>query len=216
MKRFSNPILVFQLCTRRLRQCFPARIILKRVLFLTCMIVLVSLPMAAQEYSRAEIYGGPLIPFYRADSNMFGFKTEVAVNLSRTVGLVGQFSYGTATHGEEGDSDRIKEYSFLVGPRFSYRADRFRFYGHILAGRAHGSYDRVSTRREPPTSTGETSSIALSLGIGFDYRLNSWISIRPAQLDWLGADGYYKGHFDTEHQLLYSGGIVFHFFPVRK
>jgi hypothetical protein len=81
------------------------------------MIVLFSLPMVAQEYFRAEVYGGPLIPFYRAGSNLFGVKTEVPGNFHPNIGLVGQFNFGTATHSEEGDSDSVKEYSFLVGPR---------------------------------------------------------------------------------------------------
>jgi len=173
-------------------------------------VVLFALPILAQEHPRSEIYGGFNV-MLEPDMTIPGFRAEGAVNLNQVVGLVGEVSFGTTSRGEEGIRDTTKEYFFLAGPRFSYRTKQFRVFASVLAGVGHESIHRDSLNGISETYWSKAGP-AMSAGIGFDVRINDWISARPAQADWLAAKFNDIGNSrDTAwaHRFRYSAGIVF-------
>jgi hypothetical protein len=198
-------------------QYFLASPILREAFFLISCIVLFSLPIAAQEFSRVELYGG-----FQAINEpgliLPGFRAEIAGNFSPTIGLVGEFSFGTTTHREEGIQDISKEYTFLAGPRFSYQAKTFRVFAYLLAGAAHLSITREFGYMPSDTYWTKTG-FAASAGLGLELIINNRISARLVQVDWLAAKLYDRGNgvdVNWAHQFRYSSGIVLKFGRAHK
>ena len=105
-------------------------------------------------------------------------------------------------------------HTFMYGPRFSYRRGRIVPYAHILLGGAHfnGSINQSSVFSAAPgagtlpsgTSVSDTA-FAASPGGGVEISLNSRMSVRPVQIDYLMTRFYQQ----RQDNLRISAGIVF-------
>ncbi|NLT65146.1 MAG: outer membrane beta-barrel protein [Acidobacteria bacterium] len=186
---------------------------------LSAMAAVLLLPFAAsaQDYPRAEIFGG--YQFLRevgtegtGTLNYHGFLTAVEVNAHSNFGIVGEFGLGFADAGQDLTESpaeiTLKQFVFMGGPRVSYRSDAVRVFGHALFGA-----DRFSTGAAF-SGISENASLTpfmMAFGGGIDFVVNDRISVRPAQIDYVTSRLSFEGVTGWMKQIRYSGGLIFKF-----
>jgi opacity protein-like surface antigen len=119
-----------------------------------------------------------------------GFSTEVVVNLTRHVGLVGNFSATFAnTDFVDGLSGRrfnarLSRYLLLGGPRFNWRnSSPFIPYAHALFGVAR--YKAKFRNGDFSCPDSSETAFAMAVGGGLDIRAGNHVDIRAGQVDYL-------------------------------
>ena len=156
-----------------------------------------------------------------------GGSASVAFNLNRYIGLVADIGgyddsqlqlTGTGANQPLVVSSSGTAYTFLFGPRFSFRnATRFTPFAQVLVGGVHASDVTVSGC----TGTGCTplpaqTSLAMTAGGGLDIRLTRHFSIRAVQAEYLMtrfadvAVGS-TGAATTQNDLRLSSGLLYGF-----
>jgi opacity protein-like surface antigen len=150
-----------------------------------------SLPSMAQEFSRAELFGGyQYLRFGGSTSNgstsssqaFPGWNASFAFNFNRYLGATGDVGAGYATI--NGVSTSI--YTFTTGPMVTLSSARkVNPYVHALFGAAYAKASVTSAGTT--TSVSQVGSTAL-LGGGVDVKVTQAISVRVIQADWL----YYR------------------------
>ena len=160
-------------------------------------LILFGVPAWAQkEYPKAEVFGG--FSFLRSEGeNLAGWQGSVAGNFHRNIGFVGDFGGQYKNISGVG----VSTYSYLVGPRFSFRDKRVTAFTHFLGGGANagGGLEGISVRFSGP---------ALACGGGVDVNLGKYVAIRVMQLDWVMTR--ILGEWHT-HNVRYGTGVVFRF-----
>lgn len=166
---------------------------MKKFMMIVAALFFAAIPARAQDtYPRAEIFGGYSYfsadisiddPFDDDDAGLFnqregihGVGFSVAGNLSRSVGIVGDFSY----HKREieipgGDDIDFSTFLFLVGPRLTERGNRVEGFVHALVG---------GVRRKVEDFDSDTN-LALGFGGGLDVKVTDNVAIRVFQVDYL-------------------------------
>lgn len=157
---------------------------------------------------------------------LHGGSTSVAYNFNRYVGFVADFAgfddnrvtlFGPA--GSETFNSGGSAYTFMVGPRLSYRKyAKFTPYAQVLAGVVHASPVTISGCTGDPSCTpiGSDTTFAAMAGVGFDINLSHRIALRLLEADFLlthfqdplSATGLSRGWQDNTRL---STGIVFRF-----
>lgn len=192
---------------------------MRKFLIIAAFILLVSIPARAQDtYPTVEIFGGYSYlstdvtfdnPFDDDEDDFFddregfhGAGFSLAGNLSRSVGLVADFSY----HKKELDvpffADEIDSSAliFLFGPRFTARGDRVNAFGHILIGGVRTKVEEFDSETD----------LALGVGGGIDIKATDKFAIRLIQLDYIPVRS--EGLFDDKewfHNLRFQiGGVL--------
>lgn len=97
--------------------------------------------------------------------------------------------------------------TYLFGPRVSYHHfGRVTPFGEVLFGVAHTGADLLGTGNSQ-------NAFAMTVGGGFDYRLNRHFSLRPAKVDYLLTrfDEFTGTNARSQNNLRVSTGIVFRF-----
>ena len=156
---------------------------------------------------------------------LHGGSTSIAYNLNRYVGLVADFggyddsrlTLFTPTTSETFSSGG-SAYTYLFGPRFSYRYERFTPFAQALFGGTHASSVKLSgcTGASFCTPLGSDNAFATAIGVGFDIRITHHIALRLIQGDFLlthyknllSADGTDRG---WQKNVRLSTGVVFRF-----
>lgn len=172
---------------------------MRKFCFLTVLCGLFSMPLFAQEYPSAEIYGGYQL-VNNNDTSFHGFAAEVEKNVDQNFGLVGEFSFSKKSLESSIDS---KQFYFAGGPQISYRQDKFRVFGHVMFGAVH----QTVSMDLPVLGSVDASEndFMMIYGGGLDIALNENVSVRPAQLDIISV--HHTGDWDGAFR--YSAGIVF-------
>ena len=139
------------------------------VAFALALVACTPLPCAAQEFARAEAFGG--YAFARDDDrNMHGWNGAVTLNLRTWLGVSADIS---GEYVALGATDRAR-FAVLAGPRVSPWRGRFTPFAYALAGAFHtrSNLEFLSVS----VSEGETDPGA-ALGGGVDVRLsNRWFA----------------------------------------
>jgi len=188
---------------------------MKKCLIALILFFILAVPLGAQDHSRMEVYGGFL--FLHDDflndegnkNNYLGIIGAFELNVKSWFGIVGEFGYGNRLAEERlrwADSSPYVERSqstLLVGPRFGYRWERFRFFGHVLIG-----VNRESAYIVDTDYSGSNGDPAIDLGFGLDISINDRVSIRPVQFDLISTINYHE-------QIRYSSGVVIKFGTVK-
>ncbi len=182
-------------------------------------------------YPKVEWFLG--YSFWRAlptsRSNRMGYlhggSTSIAYNLNRYVGLVADFGgYDDSrvtlfppTTKETFDSGG-SAYTYLFGPRFSYRHGRVTPFAQALFGVTHASSVKISGCTGTPACTplGSENAFATAIGAGFDIRITRHVALRLIQGDFLltrfrnplSAGGTDRG---WQKNVRLSTGVVFRF-----
>ncbi len=159
-------------------------------------LLLLALPASAQDYPKAEIFGG--ISYANVDDpidnereTFFGFQTSVAGNFNKSFGIVGDFG-GHYRSPDVGST----AYEFMVGPRFTSRGD-------TATGFVHAMFGGVKFDGNVNSDTG----FAMAFGGGVDVNVTKRFAFRVIQFD------YVPTHlFDNwEHNIRLGIGVVFKF-----
>ena len=97
--------------------------------------------------------------------------------------------------------------TFTAGPRVVMRASRFRTFGQVLFGAAHGGNSYFPRGGTYSTSA---TSFAYSAGGGVDLHLSHGMDLRPVEVQYLHT-GFSNGGNNAEHHLLFGAGVVLKF-----
>jgi opacity protein-like surface antigen len=156
----------------------------------------------AQDTSKFEIAG-----LYTAIPELFGptchgAAGSVSYNMNRWLSAVGEISgcsgTGPSGFGFAGPSTTHKWFTYLAGPRVSYRR-RLTPYAHMLFGGAHVSNDNDS-------SVIRGNAFALTIGVGVDLRLSDRFALRLFQPEYLRTN---YGSEVNRADLRIQSGVVF-------
>ena len=153
--------------------------------------LLLGMPVQAQDYPKAEIFGGFSFaivddPIDNERETFSGLQTSVAGNFNKSFGIVGDFG----GHSDLGST----ALEFMVGPRFTSRGD-------TATGFIHAMFGGVSFDGNVNSDTG----FAMAFGGGVDVNVSKRFAFRVIQFD------YVPTHlFDTwEHNIRIGSGVVF-------
>jgi outer membrane protein OmpA-like peptidoglycan-associated protein len=116
----------------------------------------------------------------------------------------------TSTTGSE--SQDLTLLTFTAGPQVSHRFGRFRPYGEILVGGAHGSDSYFPSKTSVSTTA---SSFAFSTGGGLDIKLTDRVSIRAVDAQFLRTS-FNNANSNEQNQLMIGAGVVFKFYGHEK
>jgi hypothetical protein len=168
------------------------------VAFVLALVACTPRPCAAQEFARAEAFGG--YAFARDDDrNMHGWNGAVTLNLRRWLGVSADVS---GQYVALGATDRAR-FAVLAGPRVSPWRGRFTTFAYALAGAFHTR----STLKflSVSVSEGETDPGA-ALGGGVDVRVSGrWAAEVKADAALIRS----RGRTDSNPRVF--GGLVVQF-----
>jgi outer membrane protein OmpA-like peptidoglycan-associated protein len=156
-----------------------------------------------------------------------GGDANIAFNLNRYFGLVADFAgyhadsltfngAGTPRSSRTVDADG-KVFTYMAGPRLSFRQPRFTFFGQALIGGASANEVTISGCKGSPFCTPLASQnvFALALGGGLDVKIHRHIALRLIQAEYLMTrfkdPSSPAGTSGTRNNLRLSAGIVFLF-----
>jgi len=168
-------------------------------------------------YPAVDLFAGYSYIRFRTDAgtvetfNTHGFTGALAGNVNRWFSLVGDFGAYRIKDLPPGVS--ASAYTFLFGPQFSRRGERFTPFLHGLFGAARLADVTVSTI---PTGSAffnrafSQNSFAMALGGGIDTNINKHVGIRLFQLEYLMTK-FTDGGDNKQNSVRASGGLVLHF-----
>jgi outer membrane protein OmpA-like peptidoglycan-associated protein/opacity protein-like surface antigen len=156
-----------------------------------------------------------------------GGDTNIAFNFNRFVGLVGDFggyhadtltlnAAGSPSHDVGADG---KVFTFMGGPRLSYRQPHFTLFAQALFGDADARKVTINGCKGSPACTPLLSEnkFAMALGGGLDVNVHRHIAIRLVQAEYLLTrfrdPSSPAGTSGTRNDVRLSAGIVFRFGP---
>lgn len=177
----------------------------------------------AQETPRMEIFGGYSYtaanlsstnsPFFTTPTpfgqnfDMRGWGVSPTENLDSWFGFTQDITGLYGNPRLDGFNHRTHTYSFLTGPRFSYRRiKRITPFAHALFG-----YGEMSMKIPSVGVSTTSDSYAMALGGGLDVHLHGMVALRLIQAD------YYLTRFfgQTQNNLQLSAGLIIQFGRVR-
>jgi len=185
---------------------------MKKPLFLASMLAL-CLPLAASAQEvvpKVEIFGG--YSYLRVDTlngiNAHGFNASLAGNITKHVGIVGEFSRFTNSKSFPAPpigsiTVNSNVLTYLFGPRIVLHRGKAEPFVHALFGGACEN-EKVQDRPAAPVMD---NAFAFALGGGLDVKAHDNFAIRVAQIDYLGD----KLGDQTGNNFRYSAGIVIRF-----
>lgn len=176
-------------------------------------LIVSALPARAQDAPRWEISAS--YDYVRANAapgqcgcfSMNGGSASFAYDWNRWVSLVGDVG---AVHAGSvlGTNQSLTLTSYVFGPQFTYRTERFAPFAHLLLG---GAYATGWTFPSGDTFISKSeSAFALKTGGGLDVNVNQFFAIRAIDLD------YYFTNFPNavngrQNNFQVGVGIVFRF-----
>jgi len=184
------------------------------------LVVCLSWSALAQEAPKAEMFGGysylRVNPGGRGDNiSAHGFNTSLAGNVTKSLGLVGEFSRFTQSESLNlGDlfnepglgtaNVKARVSTYLFGPRLTLRTGSAEPFVHALVGGARNSFESSVAGFSGKFSD---NGFAYAVGGGLDVKLHNNFAIRLGQLDYLRT----KVAGEGLNSLRYSVGVVIRF-----
>ncbi len=168
-------------------------------------------------YPAVDLFAGYSYIRFRTDSgvreafSLHGFTGALAGNVNRWFSLAGDF--GVYRIHDLPPSVTGSAYTYLFGPQFSRRGERWTPFVHALFGAARLANIQASTI---PTGSPffnrsfSQNSFATALGGGLDVNLNKHIGIRVFQFEYL-LTKFTDGGDNKQDNLRASAGLVLHF-----
>jgi hypothetical protein len=161
---------------------------------ITLMFLLASLAVVAQEYPKAEVFGG--YQYTRTSgTGLNGWNAAVNGNLNHWFGVTGDFSgqYKSLSGVD------LRNYTYTFGPTLSARQIRtFTPFVHGLFGGFHQSL----------TGFSGVSGFTMAFGGGVDAAVGHRWGVRLGQFDWLS---FRANGVTTNDNFRYSAGLVLKF-----
>jgi hypothetical protein len=184
---------------------------------------------AQDSYPSVEVFGG--FSYLNADfpnrEGLYGWGVSFAGNLTKNIGVVAE---GSGNYGHvripsvqigpfnlPGFNIETSVHTFLVGPRFSLRGERWTGFGHVLIGGAkksaftglvvsNGDDEDDDGRLSDPRLIGDTG-FAMAVGGGIDLKASRHVAVRLFQVDYLPV----RFNEEWTHNFRFQSGIVFRF-----
>jgi opacity protein-like surface antigen len=184
------------------------------LLIFTCVVM----APAAQAQTRngetpaVELFGG--YSYARIDPgtddqfNGHGFDASVAASINKYLGLEGDFSRHYSTLFSSSfvnlfDVDvKLRTYTVMGGPRFTFRSDDATIFVHALLGVAHA---RIKATALGLSASADDNAFAMALGGGVDVNVHRHIAIRVVQADYVLTN---FGNGRNQNNARLSAGIV--------
>lgn len=166
---------------------------MKKLTVVAIFVLVASCLAFSQDVPRFEVFGGysymRVNPTGLDGVNTSGWETSLNYNFSQHWGLKGDFSGHYCCNGEH-------LHTFLAGPQYSWRNDKYTVFAHGLIGGAHAD-----------AAAATDTSVAWVAGGGVDWKFSERWSWRIVQADYLGT------HFldNTQHDFRASTGLLFRF-----
>lgn len=174
---------------------------MRKLVWIFGLTMLLTLSAAAQDYPKAEVFGGYSYLHTSVLGQGFSFNGgsgSIAVNANHWFGIVGDF--GVYHNGDFGVSTNAVTY--LFGPKFAYRKnEKVTPYFHALFGGSHigASFSGIGS---------SDNAFAWGFGGGVDANLTPHVGIRVIQADYLMTK-FSDGDNDRQNNVRVSAGIVF-------
>lgn len=170
---------------------------MRKLIGISLLLVLFSLAAVAQDYPKAEVFGGYQYTRLDGGVNANGWNGAFTGNLNRWFGVAGDFSGAYKT--QSGAS--LRAYTYTFGPVVSMHKGGFISpFAHVLLGGFHGSVGFGGF-------SGSTNGFAMMVGGGVDVKVAPRIAVRAVQVDWLSLRA--GGATDNNNARI-STGFVFH------
>jgi hypothetical protein len=176
---------------------------MKRFALLIFVLVCFSLTAFAADVPAGDVFGGFQFdhlndPADPPSITLYGWQASTAVNLHKTVGVVADFG-GTYKTDQQGV--KIKDFSYLFGPRFNFRQDKVTYFAEALYGGSHVG----------ATATGLNASendFTMAYGGGVDVKAGR-VMIRVIEFDWAPVRSQLSGaqHW-IKNNTRYGFGVV--------
>ncbi len=162
-------------------------------------------------YVRFSTRTGTVAGDVKETFNWLGGTAAIAGNINRWFSLVGDF--GVYRLHDVPRNVNGSTYTFLFGPQFSHRGERWTPFVHALFGAARLSDIQVT----PPATTSaffnrsfSQNSFATALGGGVDANFNKHIGVRIFQFEYL-LTKFTDNNDNKQNNLRASAGLVLHF-----
>ena len=149
---------------------------MRKLIFSLGLLLLFAAQATAQDYPKAEIFGG----FSVANSGdgrpeqFYGLEISVTENANRGFGVTADF----AVQFKSILGVNVQLYQYLVGPRGAVRGDR-------VTGFVHALFGGLSLRASAGGISASETGFAMALGGGLDVNAGKRVAIRVFQLDYL-------------------------------
>jgi outer membrane protein OmpA-like peptidoglycan-associated protein len=169
------------------------------------------------EYPAVDLFIGYSYVRFRTNAgskeafNLHGLTGALAGNVNRwfsLVGDVGAYRIKSLPPNVTGSA-----YTFMAGPQFSRRGERFTPFVHVLFGAARLSDIQVSAIPSGSAFFNRSFSqnaFATALGGGLDANFNKHIGVRIFQFEYL-LTKFTDGHDNQQNNVRASAGLVLHF-----
>ena len=187
---------------------------MKRIVCLLGLVVLIGGTAAAQDAPRAEGFLG--YSYVRVNPgqgisgvNLHGGSGQLSFNAASSFGTVADFGgyrvrETISTPGGPITADG-NIFTYLFGPRYTYRGERVQPFAQALFGGARASASALG-------ATASENAFAMALGGGVDVKVNDWFAVRPVQAEYLLSRFIGpSGSNETQNNFRYSAGVVFRF-----
>jgi opacity protein-like surface antigen len=157
---------------------------MRQLVILVASLGLLSLPVMAQDFPKAEIFGGYQYTHLEPSLNANGWNMSLTGNFNRSFGIAADFggAYKNGTH--------VSTYMF--GPVVAARTDKVTPFAHALFGGASGG----------------GNAFAMAFGGGVDVKVADHVAFRLIQGDWLV---FRSEGFTSKKNVRISTGVVFRF-----
>jgi hypothetical protein len=171
--------------------------------------------LAQDDYNKVNFYVGYSNNRVDTDEDregFNGFNTSITGNVSRYVGIKGDYSYHRKSETESGVTGKATIQNFLGGVQFkdNSKDKKFKPFAHVLAGVARVSANINDSSGSLGSSGAQVFSesntgFAMVFGGGVDIRAGKRVDVRVIQLD------YNPNRFDGsfQHNFRVGFGIVF-------
>jgi hypothetical protein len=175
---------------------------MKKYFLLLVSVGLLSLPLAAQDYPKAEVFAGYQFLHLGGsgtDVNANGWNASLTGNFNSWFGVAADFSGAYKTI----DGVDTKVYSYAGGPVVSLNSrGKVNPFVHALFGGAHTSASVSGL------GSASENGFTTMFGGGADVKVNQLFAVRVVQADWV----YYRFNGDNEsHNVRISTGLVLRF-----
>ncbi len=187
---------------------------MKRIVCLLGLVLLFGVTASAQDAPKAEGFLG--YSYVRVNPgqgisgvNLHGGSGQLSYNVTNSFGIVADLGGYRVSETITTPGGPITAngniFTYLFGPRFTYRGERVQPFAQALFGGARAGASALGT-------SASENAFAAALGGGVDVKVNDWFAVRPVQAEYLlsrfiGA----SGSNESQHNFRYSAGVVFRF-----
>jgi hypothetical protein len=177
---------------------------MRKFVGITLMFLLASFAAVAQEFPKAEVFGGYQythegdLDQFGQGSGLNGWNTAVTGNLNHWLGVTGDFSgqYKSVSGVD------LHNYTYTFGPTLAARQIR------TFTPFVHGLFGGFSASAAASGVSASNSGFAMAFGGGLDASVKQHWAVRLGQFDWMSLR---SNGTSSNNNFRYSAGLVLKF-----